>query len=96
MPDGRIVWLETGDADRGLLHIIGEHQTDFAKMGATVSDIPQIVMDAVTEGNIIGYQPPGVGRPIFVTSFNGQQYKIAVTIGSNGYIVGVNPKGRLR
>ena len=44
----------------------------------------------VTRGTIVGYQGRGTGRPIFEIVYKGRKYKIAVTVGSNGYIVGAN------
>jgi len=44
LPDGKIVWLETGTATgprpAGLNHIIVDHGTDFANKGIAESDIP--------------------------------------------------------
>lgn len=45
---------------------------------------------------IVGYQRLGMGRPIYEIVLNGQKQRIAVTVGSNGYIVGANPRGRLK
>lgn len=47
-------------------------------------------MKAVTEGKIVGYQSFGTSRPIYEFEYHGKTYRLAVTIGSNGYIVGAN------
>jgi hypothetical protein len=96
MPDGRMVWLETGDKDSGLAHIIGDHGLEFTKIGVADADIPQVIINALTNGTIVGYQGQGNDRPIIETEINGEQYKIAITVGSNGYIVGANMRGRSR
>lgn len=53
-------------------------------------------MEAVTKGKIVGYQGRGVGRPIYEPPVNGQTRRIAVTTGSNGFIVGANPAGGVK
>ena len=74
-----------------MAHIVGEHVDDFARRGITESQIPDLVIDAVTRGRIVGYQGAGTGRPIFEVVFNGQTQRVAVTVGDNGFIVGANP-----
>ena len=49
-------------------------------------------MTAVKHGSIVGYQGRGFGRPIYEFKYEGITRRIAITIGSNGYIVGANPK----
>lgn len=95
-PSGQTVFLETGNSDAGLQHIIEEHGAEFANMGVSPAQIPEVVMQAVTEGNIVGYQGSGTGRPIYQVTVNGQQQQIAVTVGSNGFIVGANPRGSVK
>lgn len=58
------------------------------------AQIPSVVMRAVSEGNIVGYQGRGTGRPIYEVMVNGQPQRFAITTGSNGFIVGANPVGR--
>ena len=91
---GQIVFLETGSTRAGLQHIVDAHVTDFANIGVSEEQIPSVVMQAVTRGNIVGYQGRDGGRPIYQTTINGQPQRIAVTVGSNGFIVGANPAGR--
>jgi filamentous hemagglutinin len=92
-PSGQTVFLETGSPSSGLQHIIDEHASDFANIGVPESQISNVVMQAVTEGNVVGYQGAGTGRPIYQITINGQSQRIAITVGSNGYIVGANPAG---
>jgi hypothetical protein len=87
---GRIVWLEKGDADRGLAHILGEHGGEFAAHGYSETEIPRLLETALQDGRIIGYQGKGLDRPIYEVMFGGKLVKIAITVGSNGYIVGAN------
>ncbi|MBN3751326.1 filamentous hemagglutinin N-terminal domain-containing protein [Paraburkholderia sp. Tr-20389] len=90
---GQTVFLEAGNANAGLQHIIQEHGAEFASMGVAPAQIPDVLMQTVTRGTIVGYQGAGTGRPIYEVTINGQQQRIAVTVGSNGYIVGANPRG---
>ena len=96
LPNGKIVFLEKGNLSAGLQHIIKEHADDFAKIGVSESQIPDVVMDAVSKGKIIGYQGKGTGRPIYEVLINGQKQRIAVTTGNNGFIVGANPAGSVK
>lgn len=61
--------------------------------GIANSDIPDYVLEAVYQGNIVGTQgkrnPP---RTVYEFVYNGQTQRIAIQVGSNGYIVGANPK----
>lgn len=76
--------------------IVIEHADDFASIGVPVHRISTVVMEAVTTGRIVGYQGSGTGRPIYEVMVNGQRQGIAVTVGSNGFIVGANPAGSIK
>lgn len=92
---GKIIWLEKGhpgDRPSGMAHIIDAHGTDFARQGISEAEIPQYIMTAVKQGMIAGYQGRGEGRPIYEFNYEGITRRIAITIGSNGYVVGANPK----
>ncbi|WP_259275170.1 hypothetical protein [Yersinia canariae] len=83
---GKIIFLEKGSSKAGLQHIVEEHGSQFAQIGVSEARIPDVVMKAVTDGKIFGYQGTGTGRPIYETVINGKKYNIAVTVGNNGYI----------
>jgi filamentous hemagglutinin len=89
--DNRIFFLETGNSQAGLQHIVEGHGADFARRGIAESQIPEAVMAAVTRGKVVGHQGRGAGRPIYEVEFNGQTHRIAITAGDNGFIVGANP-----
>lgn len=95
-PSGQVVFLETGNSKAGLQHIIEEHGSQFAQMGVSEAEIPDVVMKAVSEGKLVGYQGSGAGRPIYELTINGQPQRIAVTVGGNGFIVGANPRGSVK
>lgn len=88
---GRIVFLESGGARAGLAHIVAEHADHFAARGVSLDEVPELVMNAVTRGRIVGYQGRGTDRPIYEILFGGRLQRVAVTVGSNGFIVGANP-----
>ena len=93
--DGKIVWLEKGHLGNnpsGLAHILDAHESNFNDKGIKTCDIPDFILSAVSEGKIIGYQGKGTGRPIYEIEYNGETQLVAVTVGSNGYIVGANPR----
>jgi len=90
-PDGKLVWLENGNSQAGLNHVMN-HADDFAKKGIAKDEITDLVMKALNKGEIVGYQGKGTGRPIYKVTFNGETQGVAITVGSNGFIVGANPK----
>ena len=91
-PTGRIVWLETGDNRSGLNHIIQEHEHQFNGKGISTDEIPDYVLEAVYQGKIIGTQGKRNPRTIYEFKYNGETQRIAVQVGSNGYIVSANPR----
>lgn len=88
---GRIVFLERGNANAGLAHILGRHADDFERAGIKAADVPDVVFDAVTKGTRVGQQGTRAGRDIIEVVYNGEVKHIAVSTGSNGFIVGANP-----
>lgn len=92
---GKVVFLEKGNTKVGLEHILQRPEDDFARIGVSREQVPSVVMDAVTKGKIVDHQGKDMGRPIYEVMVNGQKSRIAVTTGSNGFIVGANPAGRV-
>lgn len=91
--NGKIVWIEKGGDSSGLQHIINDHGKEFNGMGISNSDIPEFVMEAVSQGNIVDYQgKKEPRRPIYEFEYNGDTYRVAVQVSENGYIVGANPR----
>jgi hypothetical protein len=86
--EGKVIFLERGNSNAGLQHILA-HSAEFGSKGVHGEDIPKLVMKAVTEGEVVGIQ--GKDRPIYEIMHNGQPLRIAVTVGSNGFVVGANP-----
>jgi YD repeat-containing protein len=92
---GQVIFLETGNARAGLQHIVDRHGSDFARIGVSETQIPEVVMRAATEGKLIGYQGADQGRGIYEILLHQQNQRVAVTVSSNGFIVGANPAGRV-
>ena len=93
--DGKIIWLEKGHLGNnpsGLAHILDAHESNFNDKGIKTGDIPDFILTAVSKGKIVGHQGKGIGRPIYEIEYNGETQLVAVTVGSNGYIVGANPR----
>ncbi|MEH2007825.1 hypothetical protein [Nostoc sp.] len=90
--DGKIIFLEKGNAEAGLQHILEKHSLEFADKGIEPNQIPDAIITAVTQGKIIGYQGRKKTRPIYEVNFNGKTQYISVTVSDNGYIVGANPR----
>ncbi|MBS9359781.1 hypothetical protein JL739_01435 [Listeria welshimeri] len=92
MPDDKkIVWLEKGHPSAGFEHILIEHGEQFAKQGISKTDLPDFLMTALEKGKMVGHQGKGKGRPIYEVIYNGKKYRVAITVGKNGFIVGANP-----
>jgi hypothetical protein len=88
-PD-RIVWLEEGDERAGLAHILTDKRVaDFARHGIARDEIVDAVFTALIEGEPIGIT--GRDRVVYAVTYRGRPVRIAVSVGSNGFIVGANP-----
>jgi len=90
-----IIWLETGNSSSGFQHIL-EHSEQFNDVGIPDSSLSNFILNAVAKNNIVGYQGKNTDRPIYQIDYNGKSYYVAVTISENGYIVGANPKTKLK
>ncbi|MDF3049597.1 MAG: hypothetical protein K0R87_1235 [Pseudonocardia sp.] len=92
-PDGRVVWLERGDGNSGLSHILRAGRiANFADRGVPLPDIPGLALRAVTEGTQLGRVREG-GVAYEVALSDGRRTPVVVVVGSNGYIVTARPLG---
>lgn len=93
MANGKIVWIELGTLagkPSGLAHIL-EHEVEFKNVGILKENIPSFIINVVTKGKHVGYQGNGpTPRDVFKAQINNKDIYLAVTISSNGYIVGAN------
>lgn len=83
--------MEEGNASSDLQHIIEQHGKEFNGRGISNDNIPNYVLEAVYQVNVVGTQgkrtPP---RTIYEFTYNGETQRISVQVGSNGYIVSAN------
>lgn len=91
-PSGQIVWLETGDSRSGLEHIINNHGAEFDAMGITKEQLPNYILEAIYQSNITGTQGKRNPRTVYDFIYEGLKHRIAIQVGSNGYIVSANSK----
>ncbi|MBD3898325.1 DUF637 domain-containing protein [Halomonas sp. ML-15] len=88
LPDGRTVWLETGNDAAGLQHIYRRHEVDFSNKGVPREEISTVVMDALERGNVVGTNG---SASVYRVTHNGVEQNIAIGVGSNGFVVRANP-----
>ena len=95
--DGKIVFLELGNIKSGMQHILSK-AAQFAEIGIDIDEIPDAVMTAIIEGEVVGTQGKlsETPRQIYKFVFKGEFKYMAITVSDNGYIVGANPRSRLR
>ncbi|KAL5364543.1 hypothetical protein BJX96DRAFT_168368 [Aspergillus floccosus] len=86
------LWIETGSKRAGLQHILEQHSKEFSHYE------PQRLMELAEASTSIGL-PLGIQgkrghtRPIFGLFFYGEPLAVAVQVGSNGFVVSMNPVG---
>jgi hypothetical protein len=87
----KLIFLEKGNEKAGLTHIIDRHSEDFGGIGVEIGEIADVVFEAAIKGTSLGQQGIKLTREIFQIIHNGEKKNIAITISSNGFIVGANP-----
>ena len=87
--DGKIIFLEKGNAKGGLQHIIEKHKVEFLKKGIDESEISMFIMEGLKNGKIIDYQRT---RAIYEFMYKGNKYRTAIEVGDNGFVVSANMK----
>ena len=91
-PEGRLVWLEQGNLNAGLAHIVERHGSEFVGLGIPVEELPELLMQALREGEQIAVQ--GRDRSVYRFQYRGQDWYVAITVGDNGFVLGANPFGQ--
>ncbi|PYI16940.1 hypothetical protein BO99DRAFT_404674 [Aspergillus violaceofuscus CBS 115571] len=89
----RTLWIETGKAGpggSGIQHILEQHSKEFSKYE------PQRLLELAEASTSVGLRVGSEGkgtrtRPVFGLFFYGEPVAIAVQVGSNGFIVSMNP-----
>ena len=93
-PGRHTVWLELGNNNSGLCHIMNRHAAEFEPFAPSEAFVAEHIFAALSGGRIVGYQNAAKTRPIIEYTLQGQTRRIAITVGPNGYVVGANPKSR--
>lgn len=90
-----VAFLERGNPKAGLEHILhgsaGKpgHLDDFARRGVAEADVPQLIRDAITKGDVKA--GPKSGSYDIAVDFQGTRQKLRVAIGNNGFVVSAYP-----
>lgn len=93
---GKTIWLETGNDNAGLKHIVNQHAGDFKKaMNVNEKQIPSVISKAISKENFVN-KTERVGangqteiRKLY--KYDGKYY-LAISFGDNGFIVTSHPK----
>ena len=93
LKNNKIVFLEKGNEGSGLQHILDNHEKQFADKGILAEQVPDLLINALIYGKIVGYQSEN--RPIYAITFNKQKCLIAISVSNNGYIVCANPRSNI-
>lgn len=84
--------METGNNTAGLKHILNRHGKEFLNKGFTPQSLSEYVVKlALTEipvGHLKTNNP--IPRAVYKAKIGNSVEYIAITIGSNGFIVGIN------
>lgn len=90
--DKQILWVEDNLPQAGYQHML-KHADEFEQIGITKDQLSEIAEAATTVGIPGGQQGnkgKRLGRPIFGLFFYGKPLAVAVSVGSNGFVVGMN------
>ena len=98
---GQIVWLEKGNSNAGLKHILDGngktpgHAADFQRaFGISRSEVPAYIEKVITNGTVVNNKLKPIGNRMGYERtyyYNGEHY-VVTGIGTNGYIVSAYPK----
>lgn len=87
---GKIIWLEEGSAAAGLQHILTSQKiVSFQRFGVQEKEIGDFIFRAALADVKLGII--GEDRIVYKIEYKGQEKRVAISIGDNGYIVGANP-----
>lgn len=87
-----ILWVEGNLPGVGYQHML-DHAHELEKIGITKDQLSEVAQAATTigiPGGQQGKKGKRLGRPIFGLIFYGKPLAVAVTVGSNGFVVGMN------
>ena len=82
-----IIWIEEGTDRKGYQHML-KHKESFEKIGVPESKLIEVAEAATSVGKAGG--PQGPGRPILGLFFYNDPIAVAISIKTNGFVVGMN------
>ena len=89
---GQLIWLEKGNNNAGLQHIINRHLSDFNKTnGVNESTIVEFLYNVLSNGEIISSKPSKYANGLDKIYNYDNNYYLIAGIGSNGFIVTAFP-----
>lgn len=85
---GKLIWLERGNDNAGLKHIVINHKENFEiAYGIKEDEIALYLYNVITSGNVIGSIPSKIqGGLDRIYEYDGNYYTF-VGMGNNGFIV---------
>ena len=98
-----IIWIEIGQERNerkkpsGYIHFL-KHKDEFGQLGIQPDQFLELVEAATKVGLYIGQQKSKKkkARPIFGLRFYSTPLFVAITVATNGYVVGMNPSNTKR
>ncbi|KAL2359231.1 hypothetical protein RJZ56_007922 [Blastomyces dermatitidis] len=87
-----VLWIEDNSPAAGYQHMLA-HANEFRQLGISEEQLGEVAEAATTVGYPGGQQggsKKGPGRPIFALAFYGKLVAVAISVGSNGFVVGMN------
>lgn len=90
-----ILWIEQGNDKAGMTHILS-HKEDFESIGVPQDKLIELAQATTTVGAPSGHfqgkpRKNLPQRPILLLYFHGNPVAVAISVGSNGFVVGMNP-----
>lgn len=91
---GRLIWLETGNSNSGLNHIVLKHSDDFLnKHNVTQDQIPNHIKNIVQTGDVEYYRTVRKGNRdgLEILYSKNDEYYLLSGVGTNGFMVSSYP-----
>ena len=90
--DGKIIFLEKGKNSGGFQHIL-KHKEEFLDKGIFEEDLAEFIMKSLKNGKIVGKEG---SRFVYEYIYKGIKQTTAITVSSNGFVVGANPVSKFK
>lgn len=96
--DGQLVWIDSGNSNAGMKHIIDRHSIDFyCKYGIKKSELPEFLRTLVEKGEITDSKKTQLGNGHFridkIYKYK-NKYVVVGGLGDNGFLVTAYPYGK--